>query len=248
MPELKINGIELEICANSSASALAAQEAGASRVELCQNLENGGTTPSAGQILQTRADLHIGIHVLIRPRGGNFLYTESEVTEMITDIKFCKSAGVDGVVIGALTAEGQVDKEICSRLIDAAEGMHLTFHRAFDRSVDPFKAMDDLIKLGFHRILTSGLQHSAWEGRTLLKELQIKAQDKIVIMAGAGVHAENMAELIQQTAVRAVHSSAKDILPSAMRYNNSTITEMNEDTWYTSKEKVHQLVDILKNL
>lgn len=248
MSEKSINGICLEICSNSIFSALQAQEGGASRVELCQNLENGGTTPSYGQLQGARAQLSIGIHALIRPRGGNFLYNDSELEAMLADIRCCKEIGIDGVVIGALNADGTLAIKQLEKMIDAAAGLHITFHRAFDRCLNPLVAMEQLIALGVSRILTSGQQENAYAGKDLLKLLIENADQRIVIMPGAGVDAENIASLLAYTGARAIHSSAKMVQPSAMTFDQTAISGMNEDTWYTSKEKVRQLADILKNL
>ena len=248
MKEKAIGGYQLEICSNSSASAIEAEQGGATRVELCQNLENGGTTPSFGQLKQTRAAVNIGIHVLIRPRGGDFLYTENEISEMITDIQLCKELGMDGVVIGILNADGTVDKANMKRLVDVARPMHVTFHRAFDRVEDPFQALEDVIDLGIDRILTSGLQNSALAGAPLLKQLIEQANGRIVIMPGAGVDATNIRTVLRETGAIAVHSSAKASQPSKMKFSQSQVKGMDEAQWMSSKEKVHQMVDLLKSL
>ena len=144
-----------EICANSVASCIAAQEGGADRVELCAGIPEGGTTPSYGMIRSARESINIGLNVIIRPRGGDFLYSENEVREMIYDIRTAKELGADGLVFGCLTAEGDVDKDIMKRLMDAAGSTPVTFHRAFDHARNPFMALEDIISLGCRRILTS---------------------------------------------------------------------------------------------
>lgn len=248
MAEEKINHTFLEICANSTQSAFAAQAGGASRVEFCQSLELGGTTASYAQLLLAREQLHIGVHALIRPRAGDFLYNSSEIEEMLSDIRFCRSIGIDGVVIGALKADGQLDISLIQSLITAAEGMHITFHRAFDCCADPFLALEQLIDLGVSRILSSGLQPTAMRGKELLRKLIEVAKQHIDIMPGAGVNADNIAELLRYTGAQSIHSSAKVVQSSAMIFENPALDEMKEDTWVTSKEKVRQLADILKNL
>ena len=171
----------LEICAGSVESAIAARNGGAKRIELCAALEVGGVTPSAGVIAEARKVEGITLNVIIRPRGGYFLYNEYETACMEQDIRTCKQLGVDGVVIGALTAEGDIDTTICRRLIAAADGMSITFHRAFDMCRDAKKALKDLIALGCHRVLTSGQASTALEGIALLKELVEQANGRIII-------------------------------------------------------------------
>lgn len=244
--EISINGYQLEICSNSPQSACYAAEGGATRIELCQNLENGGTTPSYGQIVQTRKLVDIGIHVLIRPRGGDFVYTDLEFDEMLADIQFCKEAGCDGVVIGVLNSDATIDVTRTKLLTEAARPMHVTFHRAFDKCADPKAALTVLMNLGIDRVLTSGLQNKAEEAVTLLKELVDYAADHIVIMPGAGVDSTNMEMILQATGAKAIHSSAKVSLASTMEYDRVEVSGMNESIYSTSKEKVRQLADILK--
>lgn len=246
--EKDINGYRLEICASSVSSARAAQEGGASRVELCQNLENGGTTPSHGQIMKTRSYLDIGIHVLIRPRGGDFLYTSDEFEEILVNIEYCKEAGVDGVVIGILDKQGAVDMKRMQILIEKAKPLTVVFHRAFDKCRDPKASLEDIIALGCDRILTSGQGNTAWEGRQLLNELIEQANGRIEIMPGGGVNEDNMKQLLEVTGALSLHSSAKIDVPSAMEYKNSLVQGMDEGTVVSSTKKVHHMVDILKNL
>lgn len=248
MKETAIGNYQLEICSNSVASAIEAVQGGATRIEFCQNLENGGTTPSFGQLKLVRELVKIGIHVLIRPRGGDFLYTEEEMLEMIADIELCKELGMDGVVIGVLNADGTVDKVNTKRLVDAARPMHVTFHRAFDRVQDPFGALEDVIALGIDRILTSGLRNSAFSGVPLLKQLIEQAAGRIVIMPGAGVEASNIKTILAETGAIAIHSSAKESQPSKMKFSQDQVRGMDEAQWMSSKEKVHQMVDLLKSL
>ncbi len=248
MSEKKINGIFLEICANSPTAALAAQRAGASRVEFCQSLELGGTSPSYGQLKLARKALTIGLHVLIRPRGGDFLYNEQEFEEMKEDIAFCKEIGCDGVVIGILNKDGSVDKTRMQELVKLAKPMCVVFHRAFDRCNNPSQSLEDIIDLGCDRILTSGLQNTAWDGRDLLKELIAQANGRIEIMPGAGVNANNVKELIQYTGARSVHASAKDSKPSAMAYKQETVQGMDEDVVGTSYARVVELIEQIKSL
>ncbi len=215
----------LEICANSMHSALIAQDAGAHRVELCENLNEGGTTPSFGTISETRKQLHISLYVLIRPRPGDFLYTKEEFDIMKADIEMCKTLGCEGVVIGILTKDGEVDYERTQELVKLASPMGVTFHRAFDRCKDPFKALEVIINTGCERILTSGLKNSVLEATDLIKELVEKANNRISIMPGAGINSTNILELKEITNAKEYHSSAKTQKPSLMNYLNSELLD-----------------------
>jgi len=248
MIEAEINGYKLEICSNSIYSAKQAQLAGASRVELCQNLENGGTTPSHGQIKLTLEALEVPVHVLIRPRSGDFLYTEDEFKEILEDIKFCKSVGCAGVVIGILNADGSVDKIRMHQLILEAKPMCVVFHRAFDRCNDPKQALEDIIELGCDRILTSGQQNTAWEGRELLKELIEQADGRIEIMPGSGVNSSNVKEILTYTSADSIHASAKEEMKSKMTYTIGTVLGMDENEIYSSREKVEEIIAQIKSL
>ena len=169
---------KFEICANSVESCLAAQEGGADRVELCAGIPEGGTTPSYGEIKLARKLLtKTKLHVIIRPRGGDFLYTPLELERMEEDIRICRELGVDGVVFGCLTEEGEIDREANRRLVELARPMSVTFHRAFDRTADPMKALEDIISLGCNRILTSGQQPKAIDGISLLAQLEKKLKE-----------------------------------------------------------------------
>jgi copper homeostasis protein len=215
----------LEVCANSVTSALAAQDGGAARVELCENLYEGGTTPSHGEILMARKLLHIKIYVLIRPRGGDFLYTDLEFKVMKADISYCIEAGCDGIVIGMLNPDGTIDKERCAELVTMAKqwGMGVTFHRAFDMSSDMFQALEDIIEIGCERILTSGGKSTAMEGSRTLAELIEKAAGRIIIMPGCGISETNVADLVHFTGAKEVHSSARVRVESKMSHKNDRI-------------------------
>ncbi|MDB5006663.1 MAG: copper homeostasis protein CutC [Mucilaginibacter sp.] len=215
----------LEICANSVTSALAAQDGGAARIELCENLYEGGTTPSHGQILMARKLLHIKLYVLIRPRGGDFLYTDLEFDIMMADVRYCIEAGCDGIVIGILNADGTVDKKRCAELVNMARqwGLGVTFHRAFDMCTDLFQALEDIIELGCERILTSGGKSTAMEGINVLAHLIEKAAGRIKIMPGSGISETNVADLVYFTKATEVHTSAKIRVESKMDYRNSRI-------------------------
>ncbi|MBQ2351553.1 MAG: copper homeostasis protein CutC, partial [Bacteroidales bacterium] len=179
---------QIEVCANSVESALNAQNAGADRVELCAGMPEGGTTPSIGQIMMARELLtRTKLHVIIRPRGGDFLYTDLEVQTMIKDIQAAKELQVDGIVIGCLTANGDVDIKQMEHLMREADGLSVTFHRAFDMCRNPHQTLQEIIALGCDRILTSGQQPTAVQGIPMLKQLQMEADEHIIIMPGCGI-------------------------------------------------------------
>ena len=214
----------LEICAGSVESAIAARDGGAARIELCAALEIGGTTPSAGLIAEARKIKGIVLNVIIRPRGGDFLYNEHEAACMEQDIRTCRQLGADGVVIGALTAEGDIDTALCKRLIDAADGMSITFHRAFDMCRYPKRALEELIAIGCDRVLTSGQAATAEDGLPLLKELVQQAAGRISIMPGCGVNSGNAARILQATAAVEIHASARKSVGSGMLFRHSGVS------------------------
>jgi len=239
----------LEVCANSFESAFAAQNGGAKRVELCDNLAEGGTTPSYAQIALSKRKLKIEIWPIIRPRGGDFLYTDIEFDLIKEDINTCKSLNCDGVVIGILKADGSIDKVRCATLIELAKPMPVAFHRAFDMSNNMEKALEDLIDLGIVRVLSSGGSSSAIQGAEILSKLVKQANGRITIMPGAGINEHNILELIAKTGATEFHASAKEFVPSKMEYRN-TETKMGsiEDEYQyelTSVEKVKKLVNCL---
>lgn len=217
------DNIRLEICIDSVRSAQAAQAGGASRVELCDNLLVGGTTPSYGMIKQVRQAVTIGLHVLIRPRGGDFCYSEAEVCVMLEDIGIAKELGADGVVIGVLRADGRVDTRAAARLIAAARPMLVTWHRAFDLAKTPEQALEDIVALGCDYLLTSGQEQSAYAGKELIAKLVQQAAERIVIMPGGGVQESNIAELRQTTGASEFHSSGRHTLPSPMQWQRPNV-------------------------
>ena len=220
----------LEICAGSVESAIAARDGGAQRIELCAALEVGGVTPSAGLIAEARKIEGLVLNVIIRPRGGDFLYNEHEAACMEQDIRTCRELGVDGVVIGALTAEGDIDTTLCGRLIKAANGMSVTFHRAFDMCRDPKEALEQLISLGCHRVLTSGQAATAEAGIPLLKELVQLAGERIIIMPGCGVNSGNAARILKETGATEIHASARKSVGSGMLFRHSGVSMGNPDS------------------
>jgi copper homeostasis protein len=204
----------LEICAASLPSALAAQAGGARRVELCQNLEQGGITPSYGLIRETLARLSIPVFVLIRPRPGGFVYSADELAIMRADMEVCRELGAAGVVLGALDTAGRVAMRACQGLVERAGAMQVTFHRAFDSCDDQSRALEDIIALGCQRVLTSGGQATAEAGQAQLAALVQQAAGRISIMPGAGVSAANIRALARHTGAREFHTSAKRRLPA----------------------------------
>jgi len=242
----------LEVCANSYESALAAQNGGAKRVELCDNLAEGGTTPSYAQIALSKKNLSIEIWPIIRPRGGDFLYSDIEFELMKEDVKICKSLNCDGIVTGILKANGDIDRERCAEIIEIAKPMPVAFHRAFDMSNDLEKALEDLIDLRMVRVLSSGGASSAIQGAEKLAQLIEQANGRMSIMPGARVNKNNIQELISKTGATEFHASAKVFVSSKMQFRNDQ-TKMGsiEDEYQyelSSAEKVKELVEIIESI
>lgn len=215
----------LEICANSLPSALAAQAGGADRIELCDNMAEGGTTPSYATILTSREMLTIQIYPIIRPRGGDFLYNDDEFDLMRKDIELCKQVGCDGVVIGLLNMDGSIDKKRTKLLVELAWPLGVTFHRAFDRCADPLHALEDIIECGCERILTSGQAPTAPEGADLIAQLVDRAAGRMIIMPGSGVRENNIAALVRKTKATEYHSTAKTTIGSKMQFKNKLVLD-----------------------
>ncbi|MCX7669734.1 MAG: thiamine phosphate synthase [Anaerolineae bacterium] len=211
----------LEVVVDSVESALAAQEGGAQRVELCADLLEGGITPSAGMIAAVRRAVSIGVMVMIRPRGGDFCYSPAEFAVMQHDVRVAKDLGADGVVFGILTPAGDIDVERMAALIALARPLRVTCHRAFDMTRDPRRALADLIGLGVERVLTSGGESSALEGLDLLVELTQQAQGRIVVMPGGGITERNIGKIVAVTGAREVHVSAATTMEGPMSYRNT---------------------------
>jgi copper homeostasis protein len=236
----------LEIAANSVTSALAAQDGGADRVELCGALELGGLTPSNAMIALARERLRIPIYVLIRPRAGDFFYDELELETMRRDIETCRALGCAGVVIGALDADGNVDVARCRTLIAAAGRLGVTFHRAFDVARDQQQALEDSVALGCERILTSGACASAKAGADRIRQLVAQAGKRITIMAGAGIDAGNVAALRAATGAQEFHASAKRLLPSGMRHAGFAGSGMDSGETRSDVDEIRALVRALR--
>jgi len=245
---------ELEICCDNFASAEAASVAGADRIELCSALGEGGVTPSFGVIRQVIANLNIKVHVLIRPRGGDFLYSEAEIEVIKSDIEACKELGVDGVVIGFLNVDGNVDREITAEMIKLARPMNVTFHRAFDMSKDPFRSIEELKELGVDYLLTSGQAPKAMDGTDLISQLVERADGKIKIMPGSGVRAHLLKELHQKTNAHAYHMSARVPVESKMQFRQEKVSmgSQSQDAEYMSHthdvEEIKEALKVLRNV
>ena len=243
---------QIEICTNSVESCLAAQEGGANRVELCAGILEGGTTPSYGEIAIAREVLtHTRLHVIIRPRGGDFLYSDMEIRTMLKDIEIARRLGADGVVFGCLTADGEVDLTSMQILMEASKGLSVTFHRAFDVCRNPQKALEEIIELGCNRILTSGQQPTAEQGIGLLKELQGLAAGRITLLAGCGVNENNIARIAAETGINEFHFSARESIQSEMKFRNEVVSmggtvHINEyERNVTSVRRVKETVEAL---
>ncbi len=213
----------MEVCANSLSSAIEAERGGAIRVELCDNLLEGGTTPSFAQIKLAKLMLKIEVYPIIRPRGGDFLYTDLEFDVMKADIIACRKLRCDGVVFGILTDKGDIDIKRCAELMKLAKPMQVTFHRAFDMCNDQFKALEQIISLGFSRILTSGGENNAIKGISRLSSLVEKAGTRISIMPGSGISIENITKIIAETGVKEFHGSARSTIAGKMKYKNAKL-------------------------
>jgi len=237
---LEVIGFNIESCT-------IAQLAGAHRIELCDNPGEGGTTPSYGFIKAARKNLQIDLFPIIRPRGGDFLYSDEEFEVMKADVKICKELECDAVVIGMLYSDGTVDKKRCSQLVELAYPLGVTFHRAFDRVADPLKALEDIIDVGCERILTSGLQPNALDGAEMIASLIKQADERIIIMPGSGVRSDNIIELAKKTGATEFHSSARMYINSNMTYTNAAMKE-NMQSVSVDEEEVKNIIVNLTSL
>ena len=213
----------LEVCASDLASARAAAEGGAQRIELCRDLALDGLTPPRAWIEEARSIEGLKLHVLIRPVEGGFVYDEPVFDLMREEIRMCRQLGADGVVIGALTQEGDIDVEHLRLLMAEAQGMQVTFHRAFDVCRDPRQSLEDIISLGCDRLLSSGQQPTAEQGIPLLRELVKQAAGRIIIMPGAGVNPDNAAKILNETGTKEIHSSARKIGKDGQKITDTAV-------------------------
>jgi len=213
----------IEICVEGIDGLLAAQAAGADRVELCASLVEGGITPSLGTVRAALELATVSFHVIVRPRGGDFLYSEAEYRSMLADVSALADLGVAGVVVGCLNAEGTIDETRMSELVRAAGSLNVTCHRAFDMTRDPTEALEALIRCKVGRVLTSGQRDTALEGADLLAELVRQAGERIIILGCGGLDPDNIAEGLGKTGLREMHFAALADMPSAMRYRNPRV-------------------------
>jgi copper homeostasis protein len=226
----------LEIATFNIPSALQAADAGADRIELCENPLEGGTTPSYGTLKAARENISIPVFPIIRPRGGDFLYSDAEFAAMQYDIRLCRELGFEGVVTGILMPDGNIDVPRMQVLSELAYPMDITFHRAFDRCRDPLQSLEDVITCGCTRILTSGQVPNAFDGRELIRQLVEKADDRIIIMPGSGVRSANIKELKEYTGAKEMHSSARKNLPSSMQFTTAGMQEQLQHTGIDEEE------------
>jgi copper homeostasis protein len=219
----RMNKYLIEVCAAHVQSALAAQEGGAGRVELCDNLFEGGTTPSYAAIKLAREKLTIALNVMIRPRGSDFFYSGLEFEIMKEDIRMCKDLGADGVVFGLLLPDGNVDVDRTRELVELAKPMSITFHRAFDMTPEPFRSLSEIIGLGVDRILTAGQQNKAPDGIDLIKKIIEKANNRIIIMPGAGINELNILRIRNATGAKEFHLTGRRLSESKMELRKEGI-------------------------
>lgn len=248
-----MKNFQFEVCTNSVESCIAAQSGRANRVELCAGIPEGGTTPSYGEIAMAREVLtSTRLHVIIRPRGGDFLYSPIEVRTMLKDIEIAHHLGADGVVFGCLTANGEVNIPAMQQLMDASAGLSVTFHRAFDVCRDAEKALEQIIELGCNRILTSGQQPNAEVGISLLKKLHEQAAERIILLAGCGVNEKNIHSIASQTGISEFHFSARESIKSDMQYRNESVSmggtvQINEyERNVTTAERVRKTIEAIR--
>ncbi|XP_030058801.1 copper homeostasis protein cutC homolog [Microcaecilia unicolor] len=218
------DGFLMEVCVDSVESAVNAERGGAGRIELCSSLLEGGITPSMGVLQVVKQYIQIPVFVMIRPRGGDFLYSDREVEVMKADIRLAKIHGADGLVFGALTEDGRIDTELCMELLAVSRPLPVTFHRAFDMVHDPLVAIETLISLGFERVLTSGCDSSALEGLPQLKRIVEQAKGRIIVMPGGGITERNLHRILEGSGVQEFHCSARSPRDSGMKFRNYCVS------------------------
>ena len=242
--------MHVEICVDSIGGAMAAERGGADRVELCANLLEGGTTPSAGCIKLARR-VKIGLYIMIWPRGGDFLYQSEELEIMREDIRMAKDLGADGVVLGCLAADGNINRSQTEQLLNLAKPLQVTFHRAFDMSIDPERALEDLVALGVDRVLTSGQEASAVEGMECIGALHKQAAGRIQVIGGGGITLRNVQRIVDSTGISEIHLSARTSVESGMSYRNQRVfmggaLRPPEFSWKTTDEsRVRSIVELV---
>jgi copper homeostasis protein len=237
------NQFFLEVCAYNFQSCLIAEKAGAGRIELCDNHHEGGTTPSFGTLSLAREKTSVQLYPIIRPRAGNFLYNQDEIAVMRNDIKMCKDLQCNGISVGVLTKNAEVDKELLKRIVEWAGPLKVTFHRAFDFTPDPYKAMEDIIEAGCERILTSGQEIVALDGLDVIAKLVRTAADRIVIMPGAGIRASNIERVIRKTGAKEYHSSARQKMKNEGVLRRSELMYLGH-SYLTDADEVKDIMSI----
>jgi copper homeostasis protein len=236
----------LEVCAFHLESCIIAERAGAARVELCDNPLEGGTTPSYGTLKRAREKLSIALYPILRPRSGNYFYSEEEFAILEEDIRMCRQLGCDGISVGVQTRESTIDTERLKRIVEWAGPLGVTCNRVFDNAPDPFQALEDLIQCGCERVLTSGQKRAAPEGGALLRRLVEQAGERITIMPGAGVKSSNIARLKQESGAREFHSSARVIAPNPVTYANPEVSDYGH-VYLADEAEVRAMVEALKH-
>jgi copper homeostasis protein len=240
--------VMIEVCVGDVESAIAAEVGGADRVELCDNLAVGGTTPSAGTIAEVCRWLSIPVQVLIRPRGGDFVYSEREIAVMRHDIEAAKALGAAGVVLGVLTANATIDRDVTMALMEAARPLGVTFHRAIDQTPDPREAVDTLIALGIERVLTSGRHPTALEGASMIAGLVNHAQNRITIMACGRINADNLETIVRQTQASEVHIGSA-VCRATATPAHALPGDVSEGSWHrTDAQRVAAIVSLIEKL
>jgi copper homeostasis protein len=240
----KTNKAIFEVCAFNVQSAIIAEKMGAARVELCDNPIEGGTTPSYGTIKNAREKLPILLYPIIRPRSGNYLYDADEMQIIKEDIMVCKALGCDGISIGIQKINGEIDVEKMKQVVEWAYPMGVTCNRVFDASPDPFKALEDIISTGCERILTSGQKSVAPDAGTLLRELVNQANDRVIIMPGAGINSSNIAKLRAECGATEYHGSARKIIANPMEYYNAEVSDYG-NVYVTDEEELEKIISSL---
>ncbi len=241
--------MEIEVCIDNIESLHIAQNAGATRIELCSSLDAGGLTPSYGFMKQAAKQATVPVYAMIRPRQGDFLFSDDDMAIMLDDIAAAREAGLQGVVIGCLTENGEVHRQQCQTLISAATGLGVTFHRALDQCVDYQAALDTIIELGCERVLTSGLAATAHDGLETITKMVAYCGERLSIMAGAGVNASNAAHIAHNSGIREIHLSGKTTRPSYMSNYSSAATMGDVDDFaipVTDPNKIAAVVSLLK--
>ncbi|MDD4142379.1 MAG: copper homeostasis protein CutC [Bacteroidales bacterium] len=237
-----------EICCNSIQSGINAQLADANRIELCANHASGGTTPSYGTLKLFREKIYLPVNVLIRPRSGDFCYSESEYQEIIEDILMCKKLGYDGIVCGILKPDGNIDVTRTKNLVDISRPLSFTFHRAFDVSKDSSQSLEDIILTSADRILTSGMHKTAFEGKDVLASLIKQAKDRIIIMPGSGINDSNILALYESTRATEFHFSGSSSTDSVMSFKRQNIISTTEDDYKISTSDIEKIKRTINKL